>query len=198
MYLKGENVETNHDMNGTIKTITMGLDDNAGYLESQSASESFMKELKDLHDLIYEQSFIVTPPELKSGDLPAAALKILYSPAVEMAMNDAQEFTPALNSMVYLFAFGFGVEKQKSLTFINLPIRPWIKPYIHLSESTIMADLAIGVQNGFISRKTASERAWFYSVATEDDRLAKEAKQEEQADILAAYERQRFPQQETE
>lgn len=192
LYLKGDAVEANHDMNGTIKTITMGPDDETGYLEAQSASESFMRELSDLHDRIFEQSFIVTPPELKSGDLPAAALKILYSPAVEKGMNDAEAFTPALNNMVKLFAFGYGVEKQKSLDFVNLPIRPWIKTYIHLNESAIMADLAIGVQNEFISKKTASERAWFYSVSTEWERLQAQAKQEEQADVLAEFEKQRF------
>ena len=192
LYLQGDNVEANHDMNGTIKTITMGTDDKAGYLSGQSASESFMKELQDLHERIFEQSFIVTPPELKSGDLPAAALKILYSPAVEKGMNDAEAFTPALNEIVTLFAFGFGVEKEMSLTFVNLPLRPWIRPYIHINESAVMADLATGVQNGFISKKTASERAWFYSVSTEWERLQSEAKQEEQADILAKFERQRF------
>lgn len=198
LYLKGENVEPNHDINGTIKIITMGPDDNAGYLEGQSASESFMKELDKLIDLIYEQSFAVRPPELKSGDLPAAALKILYSPAVEKAMNDAEKYTPAINDIVYLFAYGYGVECGKSIDFVNLPIRPWLKPYVHVSESTIMADLAIGVQNGFLSRKTASERAWFYSTANENERIAAELKQEEQADILAAYERQRLSQQTTE
>lgn len=192
MYLKGDNVEANHDMNGTIKTITMGPDDNAGYLEGQSASDSFMKELEDLHERIFEQSFIVNPPELKSGDLPAAALKILYSPAVEKGMNDAEAFTPALNDMVYLYSYGYGVEMRKSLTFASLPLRPWIKVYIHVSESTIMADLAVGVQNGFISKRTASERAWFYSVAAERERLLAESKQEERADLLAEFERQKF------
>lgn len=192
LYLKGDNVESNHDMNGTIKTITMGPDDEAGYLAGQSASESFMKELEDLHDRIFEQSFVVTPPELKSGDLPAAALKILYSPAVEKGMNDAEMFTPALNGIVYLFAFGYGVEKQKTIDFVNLPIRPWIKTYVHQNDSAVMADLAIGVQNGFLSKKTASERAWFYSVSTEEERLKEQAKEEEKADLLAEYERQRF------
>lgn len=192
LYLKGDNVDANHDLNGTIKTITMGQDDNAGYLAGQSASESFMKELSDLHDRIFEQSFIVTPPELKSGDLPAAALKILYSPAVEKGMNDAEFFTPALNDIMYLFAYGYGVEMQKSLDFVNLPLRPWIKTYIHQNESAIIADLATGVQNGFISKRTASERASFYTVATERDRLTEEAKEAEKADILAEFERQRF------
>lgn len=192
MYLKGDNVEANHDMNGTIKTIAMGQDDDAGYLAGQSASESFMKELEDLHDRIYEQSFVVTPPELKSGDLPAAALKILYSPAVEKGINDAEQFTPSLNDIVYLFAYGYGVEMKKSLEFVNLPLRPWIKPYVHVNESSVMSDLATGVQNGFISKKTASERAWFYSVSTEWQRLQEEAKEAEKADLLAQFERQRF------
>lgn len=192
MYLKGDNVEANHDMNGTIKTIAMGPDDDAGYLSAQSASESFMRELSELHDRIYEQSFVVTPPELKSGDLPAAALKILYSPAVERGMTDAQEYTPALNGITYLFAYGYGVEMRKSLAFVNLPLRPWIKPYIHQNESAIMSDLAMGVQNGFVSKRTASERASFYTVNTERERLAAEAKEAESADILAQFEAQKF------
>lgn len=198
LYLKGDNVESNHDLNGTIKTITMGQDDQAGYLAGQSASDSFIKELSDLHDRIYEQSFIVTPPELKSGDLPAAALKILYSPAVEKGMNDAEMFTPSLNDMMFLFAYGFGVEMKKSLDFVNLPLRPWIKVYIHISESTIMSDLAIGVQNKFISKQTASERASFYTMATEKERLAAEEKQEQMSDILAEYEKLRTANQQTE
>lgn len=197
LYLQGENVAANHDMNGTIKTITMGTDDKAGYLPGQSASESYMKELGDLHERIFEQSFIVTPPELKSGDLPAAALKILYSPAVEKAMNDAEDFSPVLSEMVYLFAYGYGVEREKTLDFVNLPLRPWIKPYIHVSESTIMADLAIGVQNGFISRRTASERAWFYAVSTEADRLLAEQKESERFDLLSAFENQKLNGEET-
>lgn len=192
LYLQGENVEANHDMNGTIKTITMGPDDKAGYLTGQSASDSFMKELEDLHDRIFEQSFVVTPPELKSGDLPAAALKILYSPAVEKGINDAEAFTPAVNEIVYLFSFGYGVECTKSLDFVNLPLRPWIKVYVHISESAIMADLAVGVQNGFISKRTASERAWFYAVSTEWERLTEEAKEAEKADLLTQFEKQRF------
>ena len=70
LYLKGDNVDANHDLNGTIKTITMGQDDNAGYLAGQSASDSFMKELSDLHERIFEQSFIVTPPNSRAETSP--------------------------------------------------------------------------------------------------------------------------------
>lgn len=192
MYLQGENVEALHDIDGSIKILTMGPEDKAGYLESQSASESFLKELDDLHDRIYEQCFVVKPPELKSGDLPAAALRILYSPAVEFAMNDAQKYYPPLRRLVFLFAYGFGVESEGTLDFINLPLVTWIKPYIHLVESSVVSDLATAVQNRFLSRQTATERISFYSQENEWERITAEEKAEEKADILAEYERSRF------
>lgn len=192
LYLQGDNVSADHDINGTIKILTGGPDDKFGYLEGQSASESYMKELDDLHDRIYEQSFIVKPPQLKSGDLPAAALRILYSPAVEKAMNDTQFFNPALQGMKRLFLYGYGLEKEKTIDFASLPILVWIKPYTHVVESAVMADLAIGIQNKFVSRKTASERASFYTMSNEAQRLAEEAKADERADILAQYEAARY------
>ncbi len=192
LYLQGDNVEANHDMNGTIKTLTMGPNDKAGFIGSQSASDSYMKELESLHDHIFEQSFVVTPPELKSGDLPAAALKILYSPAVEKGANDAETFEPALNEMVYLFEYGYGLEINKSLDLTNLPIRPWIKVYVHQNDSAVTRDLATAVQNGFLSRRSASERLWFYAVGNEYERIMAEKKEEEQQDLLAAFEKQKL------
>lgn len=184
LYLQGENVEMTHDINGTLKILTMGVDDKAGYLESQSASESFMKQLDTLYKMINEQSFAVIPPELRSGDLPAAALKILYSPAYEKATCDAAEYQPFLNALVEMFIYGYGVEVQKSIDFKNLPIKWWIKAYIHLNESAIVTDLATAVQNGFMSKETASERIPFYSTVGEWDRVMKEYKQQQSADLL--------------
>jgi hypothetical protein len=177
-----------HDMNGSLKILSMGVDDKAGYLESQSASESFIKQLDTLYKMINEQSFTVIPPELRSGDLPAAALKILYSPAYEKAACDANEYQNFLNELVEIFSFGYGVEVEKSVDFKNLPIKWWIKPYIHLNESAIVTDLATAVQNGFVSKETASERISFYSTAGEWDRIMKEYKEQQSADLL--YEEQ--------
>lgn len=184
LYLQGESVEMTHDINGTLKVLTMGTDDKAGYLESQSASESFMKQLDTLYKMINEQSFAVIPPELRSGDLPAAALKILYSPAYEKATCDATEYQPFLNTLVKMFMFGYGVEKGKSIDFMNLPIKWWIKAYIHLNETAIVTDLATAVQNGFISKETAAERISFYGTVGEWDRIMKEYKQQQEADLL--------------
>lgn len=184
LYLQGENVEMTHDINGSLKILTMGVDDKAGYLESQSASESFMKQLDTLYKMINEQSFVVIPPELRSGDLPAAALKILYSPAYEKAICDASEYQSFLNALVEMFIFGYGVEKEKTIDFGNLPVKWWIKPYIHLNETAIVTDLATAVQNGFISKETASERIPFYSTVGEWDRIMKEYKEQQSAELL--------------
>lgn len=193
LYLQGDNVAANHDINGTIKILTGGPDDKFGYLESQSASDSYIKQLNDLHDRIFEQAFIVSPPELKSGDLPAAALKTLYSPSIEKGMDDSQAFTPSLKEIVRLFAYGYGVENKATIDYANLPISAWIKVYVHVNESAIMNDLATGVQNKFLSRKTASERIPFYAYNEgEWERIVAEMKAAETQDILEDFENKRF------
>lgn len=176
LYFQGENTEIGHGMDGTIKTLTMGPDDKAGYLTAQSASEAFMTQLETLYKKIYEDSFTVIPPDVKSGDLPAAALKILYSPAYEKAMTDSHDYQMFLDSLVRIFCYGYGVEVGKSANFGSLPLKSWIKPYVHVSESTMVADLATAVQNGFASRQTASERISFYTSASEWDRIMRENK----------------------
>lgn len=186
LYLQtdGEDVDIQHGLNGTIKTITMSDKSKAGYLEGQSASESYMKQLDTLYKMIYEQSFAVIPPQMKSGDLPGVALKLLYSPAYEKAMADASDWQPFLNDLVRIFTYGYGVEKKKTIDYCNLPLKWWIKPYIHVNESAVVQDLATAVQNGFISRQTASERNAVYSSVGEWDRIIKESKEEEKADLL--------------
>ena len=185
MYLQGENITpAQHDLNGTIKVLTMGQDDKAGFLDQPSGSESYQRQLDMFYKMIYEQSFTVIPPELKSGDLPAAALKILYSPAYEKAMTDAQEYQPFLNEMVDIFRYGYGVEQKSSIDFTNLPMSAWIDPYVHVNNSAVITDLATGVQNGFISKQTASKKASFYTDTGEWDKIMREAKQQQEADLL--------------
>ena len=132
---EGDSVDIQHDLNGTIKTLSMGTDDKASYLSSQSASESYMKQIDTLYKMIYEQSFSVIPPELKSGDLPAAALKILYSPAYEKAMIDAAEYQDVLRDMVELLHMVMVVETENTIAFGNLNMRYYIEPYVHINNS---------------------------------------------------------------
>jgi hypothetical protein len=147
--------------------------------------------------MIYEQSFTVIPPELKSGDLPAAALKILYSPAYEKAIADAAEFQSFLNDLVEIFAYGYGLEMKKTLDFANLPMKWWIKPYVHVSESAMVQDLATAVQNGFISKQTATEKISMYSTVSEWDRIMKEQNEKRKAEMDLELERSKLSVQNT-
>ena len=109
--------------------------DKVSTLQAESASDSYMKQLDTLYKMIYEQSFAVIPPELRSGDLPGVAIKLLYSPAVEKAMSDAPEWQPFLNDMVRIFSFGYGIEVEMTSDFATLPLKYWIRPYVHINES---------------------------------------------------------------
>lgn len=83
MLLKGEDVEIQGDMYGAVKAITMGKDDDAGFMNRPEASQSFELQINTLLKMIFMGSFVVMPPEVKSGDLPGVAIKLIYSPSLE-------------------------------------------------------------------------------------------------------------------
>lgn len=183
---KGDDVEGTPELDGTVKNINMGKDDDAKLLQGASASESYMSTLDKLENLIYLQSFIVKTPELKSGDLPAAALKILYSPSVEKAMHECKDWQPFINDMFDIFRYYFGLIKGKTIDFSpsQLPIKVYVTPYVHQSESTMVADIAAAVQNKFLSRQTASARIPWMAEEGEWDRIVAEEKEAQEADLL--------------
>lgn len=185
MFVKGEGSEevSKQDMSHASKIFFLPSDGDMGFLSKQDASAAYNKELEVLEKQIYTQSFAVIPPELKSGDLPAAALKILYSPAYEKAMSDANEYDEVVDKMVDIFSFGYGVEINKQLQFKNTPISHYIKPYVHLNETELTNNLAIQVQNGFLSKQTASEKS-VYATPQEWDRILAEKKREQEMDLL--------------
>lgn len=185
MYVKGEGSEevATQDMSHASKIFFLPSDGEMGFLNRQDASNGYEKELSVLEKQIYTQSFAVTPPELKSGDLPTAALKILYSPAYEKAMSDANEFDGAIDKMVEIFSHGYGVETGKQLKFKSTPIAHYIKPYVHLNETELTTNLSMQVQNGFLSKQTASEKS-VYATPQEWDRVLDEKKSEQENDLL--------------
>ncbi|MCM1219944.1 MAG: phage portal protein, partial [Lachnospiraceae bacterium] len=85
MLLKGDDVEIQGDMYGAVKAITMGKEDDASFMTRPQASEEFNLQLTTLLKMIFMGSFIVMPPEVKSGDLPGVAIKLIYSPSLEKA-----------------------------------------------------------------------------------------------------------------
>jgi hypothetical protein len=116
----------------------------------------------------------VKPPELKSGDLPGVALKLLYSPAIEKAIVDCQKLQPFLDKLVEMVKFGYGLEAEMQADLINLHVNAWIEPYVHQNDTEITTNLATAVQNGFLSKQTASERYTKYSKNDEIARVARE------------------------
>lgn len=185
MYVKGEGSEevSKQDMSHASKIFFLPSDGDMGFLNKQDASTAYKTELEVLEKQIYTQSFTVIPPELKSGDLPGVAIKLLYSPAYEKAMSDANEYDAVVDEMVRIFSFGYGVETKNQLDFKNTPISHYIKPYVHLNETELTNNLAIQVQNGFLSKQTASEKS-VYATPQEWDRILAEKKHEQEMDLL--------------
>ena len=190
MYVKGEGSEevSTEDMSHASKVFFLPSDGDMGFLQKQDASNAYKIELDTLEKQIYTQSFTVKPPELKSGDLPGVAIKLLYSPAVEKAMADANEYDEAVDKMVEIFTFGYGVESEMRLQFANVEIAHYIKPYVHQNETEQTNNLAMQVQNGFLSKQTASEKST-YATPQEWDRIIKEKKEEQQMDLLLEQQR---------
>lgn len=182
-----EAIGTTRDVRGTIREYHIGPNDDVKMLQAQSAADGYMKETDADEKLIYKQSFIVDTPEMKSGDLPAQALKIMYSLAFEMASIEALQYQDFIGQCVELFAIAYGTEKAMSLDFKQLlgHIRYWIEPYVHESTSSVVADLAMGVQNKFISRKTAAGRLnSIYTSPDEFEQIQREEHEQDRTDLL--------------
>ena len=191
MYMKGsgDDISVIGDSNGAAKLVAMDdKDAEAGFLNGTDASNAFATQLDKSYDLIYELSFTVKPPELKSGDLPGVALKLLYSPALEIAMNDAQLLQPFVDMLTKMVKFGIGFEENQTATYSELPINAWILPYIHSNSTEIITNLATAVQNKFISRQTASERCPDFPKNDEYARIIAEEKEKQQMDLLTQLE----------
>ena len=190
MYIKGEGSSelTDVDMSYASKVITLPDEGEVGFLNRQDASNAYKAELSSLEDSIYRQSFAVRTPELKSGDTPAAAIKMLYSDAVENAINDSQKFQSSLADFVKIFEFGYGVESKHRLDFQNTNIVFYIEPYVHRNVAAEILDMSSAVQNGYLSRQTASEKS-YYSTSQEWDRILNEEQEKKQKELLLEAQR---------
>jgi hypothetical protein len=108
---------------------------------------------------------------------------MLYTDAYEKAMSDAQEYQEAIGHIVKTFIYGYGVESAQRLAFQSLELTYYVKPYIHLNETELITNLTASVQNGFLSKQTASEKSP-YSTPQEWDRICKENKYTQSQELL--------------
>lgn len=190
MYIKGEGSTelSGADMSYASKVLILPSEGEVGFLNRQDASTAYKAELSTLEDSIYRQSFAVRTPELKSGDTPAAAIKMLYSDAVENAINDAQKYQPALVQFVKIFQWGYGIESKHRLDFLSTNIVYYIEPYVHRNVAAEILDMSSAVQNGYLSKQTASEKS-YYSTSQEWDRIINEDMEKKRKELLLEEQR---------
>jgi len=159
MFVKGEDIDVGSvDSAGQPSVIKGDKDSDAKFLDKADASTSFELEIKMLEKYILMGSFTVLPPEVKGGDLPGVTIKLLYSPAVEKAMEDSMHWNSFLDSVVSIFKFGFGIETKKSAQFNDLAVRGEIIPYVHQNDNEIATILNQSVTMGSLSVETAAEK----------------------------------------
>lgn len=190
MYVRGEGSEViaAEDMSYASKIMFLPTDGEAGFLNRQDASNAYKAELDKLEESIYKQSFAVKTPELKSGDTPGVALKIMYSDAFEKALSDSQEYDGCVDKMVDIFSWGYGIESENRLAFTTTKIRHYIEPYIHLNISELTQNLNTAVLGGFLSRQTASEKLP-YSTPQEWERIQQEKHDTDMHQLLVEEQR---------
>lgn len=174
----GEDANVQVSANGRPFAITSNDPDaKIGMLNNNSGTEAFKLQIESQYKSIIMGSFIVTPPEVRSGDLPGVAIKLIYSPALENAMNDAHEWNGFVDDMFELFTYGYGIEKKKSAQFTKLNAHAKIVPYIHQNTAEVIQLLSQSVLSGVLSVETAIEKNPF-SMTDEQKRVLTQKNEE--------------------
>lgn len=178
LFVKGGDLEFKGQVDGRPYAImSSDSDSDAKTINRGDSSSSFKLQLETLLQNIFMGSFTVLPPEVKAGDLPGVAIKLLYSPAVEKAMKDAKAFDHVIDDMVKLFKFGYAKESKRTTAFNKLEVHGTIEPYVHQNVAEVMQNLFTGVTAGFLSKETASENTP-YGKNDEHQRILNQAREE--------------------
>ena len=85
--------------------------------------------------------------------------------------------------MKRLFLLGYGTEKVQLTKFLNLKIFSWAVPYVHHNAAELVSNLVQLVGAGILSKETGSEESG-YGKNNEWDRIMREYKEQQQADLL--------------
>jgi hypothetical protein len=130
-----------------------------GMVEGADASGSFKEQLQQTLDMIKLGGFIVTPPTTISGDVSGTAIKILYAPAIEKAINDIHFFNPYIRDIVNLFKESVSTEKDMSPSSLNtIHIRPYLKYYVPQNDTDRVNNLTVAKGSGYLSSETCQEK----------------------------------------
>lgn len=184
LVIMSTNVKLNKgDYNKPVASIKVDPGGDAKILNGGDASQSFILELNTLLKNIFMGSFVVVPPEERSGDESGVSIKIKYSPSIELAKSEAKEYDAAIDSMTKIFKYVFGIKQGDPAGYQAMDIRGEIVPYIHQNEAELMENLMKGVAGGFLSIESASEQCP-YGMNDEFERLLRQRKDELGAEIV--------------
>ena len=183
MVLQGDNVDIQGDIYGQVKAITADTEANIKYLERSDNTAAFELQLNTLLKQIFLGAFAVMPPEVKSGDLPGVAIKLIYSPSLDRAMIDAKEFDHVIDEVRRLFTFAFGIQQGKQTQYQSLKILSYIVPYIHQNTAELIQNLVQATSAGILSKETGSELTG-YGKNYEFAKITAETKEQEKADLI--------------
>jgi hypothetical protein len=190
LYGEGKKIKeiATSDMSYASKIFIIPSDGKAEFLNRQDASNAYKTELDMLEEKIYSQSMVIKAPELKSGDTPAAAIKLLYSDAYNKAMLEAQEYDEFVRKMIDIFKWGYGVESGSQLKLKNTRISYYIVPFLPVNDAEVTTNLSVAVQNGFCSKQTASEK-FYFSTPNEWERIQNEKHEDDMHTLLIEEQR---------
>lgn len=150
------NVETTADGRPTV-IVTPDTQADARFLTPTDTSGASDTALKLLEDKIFLGSFIVKPPEVKSGDLPGIAIKLIYAPSLDKAIADAKEWDPFIDGIVDLFSYGAALEMGDS-SLAEIGITGFAEPYIHQNTAEVIQNLVNAKQGSILSSETGTAK----------------------------------------
>lgn len=191
LYIKG-NVDTKmKKIAGSVILQDTSPDGNgSAEYKAPPTPEGMQNLLSDLHKQIQMMSntvFLLPEDVRVGGDISGAAMKTMMSSAYERALLDAIYYDSALDSLIRLFIYGYGIEKSKTAQVTELLIRADFDIWFPQSDSDIVSNIASLRDRKVISVVTATEMSP-YSAHDEYDRLQSEIKDERTfQDNLAKY-----------
>lgn len=183
LYTLGGDFELMSNTDGTPSRID-SVDPNAkvGFLEpAQGADGAFATQLAIMEKNIMRGSFAVETPEIKSGaDMSSRTVKMLFADSYLKAIEDSMEYQIFLDRILYLFKFGYFMENNLVNEVDGFKVKPYLDPFVFMSEADVIAAIQQLVAAGCLSKKTATEIAYNtgYGSPDEWDRLLQEAHDE--------------------
>ena len=164
LYALGGEMNVQATLDGRPQQIN-SPDTNAkvGYLEPADSSGSFELQLNQLIKHAYQAAHCVETPQIKSGaDMSSLTIQMLYADVYHKSINDDRKFQGAINELVDLFQYGWGIETGKPSDFDPsvFRVKGIIHPYIMKSENEEVNNVAVLSGAGGLPKKAVCNEAF--------------------------------------